>query len=200
MREQLNNWIRRAFDAYDNLTDREQTLVKWMAVIVPTMGLVFFGIAVDRSLTSIEQKIREDEQVLDLLERVAPQYRRKRASHDPGRYAEKFATEKVENNDVKLTSFVATHATATGVNVDSYDENDRPLESSSEDESTLMKRQVTVEINDVQMNKLTDLLERLEVADKPVFVERTKIIRQRNAEGSVRATLVVTTFKRKAEG
>ncbi|MFB6265224.1 MAG: hypothetical protein ABEL76_16620 [Bradymonadaceae bacterium] len=200
MRERLNNWIRWAFDAYADLTDREQKLLTAMAIVVPLAGLAFFGLLVDRSFKSIEDDIRENEQILEMLEKVAPRYKRQKAKSDPGRYARKFAPKKIENNKVKLTSFVATHATATGVNVDSYDENDRPLESGGKDGSTLMKHQVIVEINEVQMAKLTDLLERIELSEKPVFIERTKLVRRRNAKGSVRATLVVTTFKRKAKG
>jgi hypothetical protein len=116
--------------------------------------------------------------------------------------ASQFTPEAIENNDIKLTSFVATNASRVGVSVDSYDENDRPIGSGSEDDSgsTLSKVQLNVDINSVPFPKLMRLLERIEVANEPVVIERVRMTRRSRTQGTVRATIVVTTFKKKADG
>lgn len=185
---------------YEGMTEREQMLVKVAGIVLPVIALTFVGLFFNNSLSSVHQEIDEHEQMLKLLGDVAPEYR-KTQKKSGNKTTGKFSNEALEQNDVKLTSFVATHATAVGVQVDSYDENERPLGSESDEESSsLTKLRVTVKIREADHEKLMKLLERIETAGEPVVIERITMTQKRRDPGKVRATLIVTTYKRKAKG
>lgn len=185
---------------YTGLNDREQMLLKVAGVVVVVMALILITLLFNRSLTSVEQEIDQYEEALDAISEVAPKVR---AQTDQGASprASQFSPEAIETNDVKLTSFVATNASRVGVSVDSYDEDSRPIGSGSDDESgtTMSKVQLNVEINSVSFPKLMQLLEQLEIASEPVVIERVRMTRRSRSQGTVRATIVVTTFKKKAD-
>jgi type II secretory pathway component PulM len=186
---------------YTGLNDREQMLLKIAAVVILVMALILITLLFNRSLNSVEQEIAEYEEALDAISEVAPKVRGQ-SNQGANPRASQFTPEAIENNDIKLTSFVATNASRVGVSVDSYDENDRPIGSGSEDDSgsTLSKVQLNVDINSVAFPKLMQLLERIEVANEPVVIERVRMTRRSRTQGTVRATIVVTTFKKKADG
>jgi hypothetical protein len=185
---------------YEGLTEREQMLVKVAGVVLPVIALTFVGLFFNNSLSTVRQQIDDHEQMLKLVGDVAPKYQ-KSQKKGADKQAGKFSNEALEKNDVKLTSFVATHATAVGVQVDSYDENERPLGSENDEESSsLTKLRVTVKIREADHEKLMKLLERIETANEPVVIERITMTQKRRDPGKVRATLIVTTYKRKAKG
>lgn len=185
---------------YEGLTEREQMLVKVAGVVLPVIALTFVGLFFNNSLSTVRQQIDDHEQMLKLVGDVAPKYQ-KSQKEGTDKQAGKFSNEALEKNDVKLTSFVATHATAVGVQVDSYDENERPLGSENDEESSsLTKLRVTVKIREADHEKLMKLLERIETANEPVVIERITMTQKRRDPGKVRATLIVTTYKRKAKG
>lgn len=186
---------------YNGLNDREQMLLKIAGVVILAMALILIALLFNRSLNSVQQDIDQYEEALDVIGEIAPKVRAQ--SDDGGNSkAAKFAPQVIENNEIKLTSFVATNASRVGVSVDSYDESSRPIGSSSEDDSgsSLSKVQLNVEINSVPFPKLMQLLEGIEVANEPVIIERVRMSRRSRSQGTVRATVVVTTFKRKADG
>lgn len=187
---------------YGGLNEREQMLVKIAGVVLPLVLLTIVGLLVDRSLDSVRRDIDKQKQLLTLLGDVAPQYQQQKEKSGADKKSAKFSPERLEKNKVKLTSFVATHATAVGVQVDSYDETERPIGSDTEDEKgpSLYKLQVSVEIREAAFDKLLKLLERIEMASEPVVIERITLSEKRRKKGKVRATLIVTTFKRKAKG
>ena len=185
---------------YEGMTEREQVLVKVAGVVLPVIALTFVGLFFNNSLSSVRQQIDEHEQMLELIGDVAPEYQKSQKKGGE-KTSGKFSNEALEKNDVKLTSFVATHATAVGVQVDSYDENERPLGSDNDEESSsLTKLRVTVKIREADHEKLMKLLERIETANEPVVIERITMTQKRRDPGKVRATLIVTTYKRKAKG
>jgi type II secretory pathway component PulM len=183
-------------DRYSDLTNREQTLLKVGAVIVPLMVVTFVGILVNRSFDSVEENIARYEKVIDLVNQVAPDIRQRQSSSTGNSFTAKFSSEAIENNEVGMTSFVSTHAAAAGVKVDSYNENKQPKDTGDDSESSLIKVELDVQINEVELSKLLQLLERIETSNKPVFVERIKTTRRRREKGQVRVNLVVTTYKR----
>lgn len=192
---------RRISEAYGDLNDREKLLVKVAGVVLPLVALAFVAILFNQSLATVRSDIEGYERTLKLLGDVAPSYA-SRQEEGESRQSEQFSNEAIESNDLDLTSFVATHATAVGVQVDTYDESQRPIGSEGEgdDESSLYKHQVTVKVRDATIDKIRKLLERIETADKPVVIERIKISKKDRDEAKVRSDLVVTTFKRKAKG
>lgn len=196
----MSNLLQTLVDRYSDLTDREQLLLKGGAVIVPLMAIIAIGILVNRSFHSVEQEIDRYEDVIELINQVGPDLRRQRASSDQNTFVEKFSREAIKKNEVGMTSFVSTQAAAAGVKVDSYNENKQPKDTGQNDEdSTLLKVELDVQINEVTFDKLLRLLERIETSSKPVFVERIKLTRRRRQEGKVRVKLVVTTYKRESK-
>lgn len=200
----LDSLEQRLTDIYENLNDREQLLVKVAGVLLPLILLTFIGLVFNNSLNTTRTEIDEKQELLNKLAEIAPDYNNNKEDGAEKQQA-KFSPEAIQNNNVKLTSFVATHATAVGVQVDSYDESERPISSSggeAEDdgESSLYRADVTVEIRGAKTDKLLKLLERIETADKPVVLERVTLTNQRRNAGEVRATIIVATFKRKANG
>jgi len=194
IRNRLNDW-------YSERNDREQLLLKVAAAVLPIVGLAFVGVLHSQSLQTIRNDIETYEETLDLLGDVAPKYRGKNAASNEEKQTEKFSREALENNDLKLTSFVATHATAVGIQVDSYDEGERRLGSGEDGEGPAVnKLQVDVEIRSAPVDKVMQLLERIEKADEPVVIERMTLSKQNSDKGTVGATIVVTTFERTAEG
>ncbi len=199
------DWLeQRLTDIYDNLNDREQLWVKIAGVVLPLVLLTFIGLVFNNSLNATRTEIDEKKELLDKLAKIAPDYNKNQEDGAEQQQA-KFSPEAIENNNVKLTSFVATHATAVGIQVDSYDESERPISSSGgeaegDGESSLYRADVTVEIRGATTDKLLKLLERIETADKPVVLERVTLTNQRRNAGEVRATIIVATFKRKANG
>ncbi len=192
-------------DTYDDLNDREQLWVKIAGVILPLVFLTFVGLLFNQSLDSVRTTIDERQELLSKLAEVAPEYRERQKKGETDQTQTKFSPEAIEENDVKLTSFVATHATAVGIQVDSYDESERPISSSGEEqddeeEASLYRAEVTAEIRGASNEKLLKLLERIETADEPVVLERITVTNNKREASKVRADIIVTTFKRKATG
>lgn len=194
IRQRIGDW-------YAERNDREQLLIKIAGVVLPLVALAFVTVWHNQTLNTTRDQIERYEQTLDLLGDIAPRYRGKKDSEED-KGAEKFSREALENNDIKLNSFVATHATAVGVQPDSYNQNERRLGGGDEEteDSPLLKLNVEVEIREAQIDKVKRLLERIEKADEPVVIERVTLSKKKRDTGKVRAELVVTTFKRKAEG
>lgn len=192
---------KRIGDWYADRNDREQLLIKLAGVVLPLVALAFVAILHNQSLDSTRNQIETYEETLDLLGDVAPKYQNRKDSEGDDQ-SQKFSRKALENNDIKLTSFVATHATAVGIQVDSYDESERRLGGGDDEDekSPLNKKQVDVEIRQAPIDKVMQLLERIEKANKPVVIERMTLSRKKRDTGKVRATIVVTTFERKAEG
>ena len=195
----------RISESYEQLNDREQMLVKVAGAVLPLVALTFIGLIFNNSLASVRKDIDKKERLLTMVSDVAPKYQKSQDDKEGGKKqkAARFSREAIDNNSVKLTSFVATHATAVGVQVDSYDESERPIGSDGgdgDDGASLYKADVTAKIRDVSMDKLLKLLERIETADKPVILERITLTNKRREKGKVRATVIVSTFKRKGKG
>lgn len=193
---------KRLRDFYGGLTDREQMLLKVTGGVLSILAMILITLLFNQTLNSTRQKIDTYEKTLEQIADVAPEIRARKGNAQGEDKEQRFSPEELEKNDIKLTSFVATHATAAGVKVDSYDENKRPIGSDSEDDSgpSLEKIQLTVDINEAKFSKLMNLLERIELTDKPVVIERVRVTRRSRDQGTVRATIVVTTFKQKAKG
>jgi len=194
IRQRIGDW-------YAERNDREQLLIKIAGVVLPIVALAFVAIWHNQSLNETRNEIERYEQTLNLLGDIAPKYRGKNDSEGEGA-SDKFSREVLENNDIQLNSFVATHATAVGLQPETYDDNKRRLGGGDDEseQSPLVKFTVDVEIREARIEKVKQLLERIETVDDPVVIERVTLSKKKRDTGKVRAELVVTTFKRKAEG
>jgi len=194
IRQRIGDW-------YAERNDREQLLIKIAGVVLPIVALAFVAIWHNQSLNEMRNEIDRYEQTLDLLGDIAPKYRGKNDSEGE-EASDKFSREVLENNDIQLNSFVATHATAVGLQPETYDDNKRRLDGGDEEseQSPMVKFTVDVEVREARIEKVKQLLERIETADDPVVIERVTLSKKKRDTGKVRAEFVVTTFKPKAEG
>lgn len=178
----------------ENLSDRERKLLFAMVIILPLLAMIVLVGVIHGSLSEVETQTMEYRQSLEMLSIAAPTIaeRKQKASGD-NELSAKFTDEAMRNNELKLTSFVATQAAAVNISVDSYDEQKIPLGSNKEG-PMVVEKQLRVDINEAEMDKLLKLLERIETAEEPVVIKRLDLRRQRRNPGEVRVRLVVSTF------
>ena len=90
---------------------------------------------------------------------VAPVYLQKKQASSEG--GARFSTEVLTSNNIKLTSFVATHAAAVEMKIDNYDEKELPL-SDKKGGPIIIEYTVRANVRSTEMTKLLQLLDRIE--------------------------------------
>lgn len=182
------------------LSDRERKGLMAMGLILTFLLVALIVGLFQRSLGELERETVRYEQALNMLAMVGPQYMQNSAqTEDSSGRSARFSAEVLTNNDLKLTSFVATHAAATNITVSSYDEDQITLGAKSKTDTgpITIERQLRVDIREAEMDKFLELLERIENSREPVIIKRMDVRALRNQQGSVRALLVVSTYIRR---
>ena len=181
----------------DNLNERERMLLKAMLGVFVLLGLfVIVGLA-QRSVSELEVETAQYQTALDLLAAEGPAFlaAQQGTDEDEMTRADLFTEEVLQDNQVQLTSYVASHASAVNVSVSSYDVDEQPLGSRGDDSGPLIEeRQLRVDIRNAEMDKFIELLHRIEESREPVVIKRIDVRSVRD-EGKVRALLVVSTFQ-----
>lgn len=186
--------------ALSKLSPREQKYLMAMGGIFFLLGLFITVNLFQSSLQELEADTQSLQQALNTLALAGPAYIQRTGDVSAGdpRTA-RFSDEILTNNELRLTSFVATHAAATNITVNSYDEDQIPLGSRSKTDSgpVVIERQLRADIREAQMENLLKLLERIENSGEPVVIKRLDVRAQRGREGQVRAMLIVSTYVRR---
>ena len=186
--------------AFDNMSEREQNLLKIMLGIFAVLGLVLVIGLAQRSVADLEQQTQQQQVILDLLATEGPAFAAAQAggaSDDPMTRADLFTDDVLRDNPVQFHSFVDTHAAAVGLTVSSYGSDEHPLGSgrSGEDEGPMIiERQMRVDLRNADMDRLIEFLHRVEESSEPVVIKRIDI-RSVQDEGQVRALIVMSTFQ-----
>lgn len=185
----------------DDLSDRERTLLKVMGgvfVVFVFSMVVFFA---QQSIAEIEEETARYDTVLELIASEGPAYMQAQAegeAEETDSRADLFTEEVLQDNDVQLTSYVAQHASAVDVDVSSYDTDEHPLGADDlggdEDGPLIIERQLTADVRGAEMDRVVEMLHRLEESTEPVVVKRLDI-RSVREPGDVRGLLVVSTFE-----
>ena len=187
---------------YDELSEREQMLIKLMLGVFAALALFVVVALAQQAVMDLEEQTMQYESALSLLASQGPEYATAQAvgDDDDGEVtrADLFTDEVLRDNQVQLTSYVASHASAVDVSVSSYDVDEQPLGSSrrGDEESGPMieERQLRADIRNADMDKLIELLHRIEESREPVVIKRIDVRSVRD-EGKVRALLIVSTFQ-----
>lgn len=182
------------------LTERERRLAMAMFAVFGVILILVPVTLVQGSMDEVQTETEQYRNALDLLAAGAPQYLEQKKSQKQNQSHKDVSDEVLENNDLKLTSFVAEQASAVDITVTSYDEDQLPFGDSKSDEGPIIiENQLRVEIREAEMAKLVSLMDRIEKSKEPVFIKRLDVRkhRARNSEGKVRAVLTVSTFVRK---
>lgn len=189
-------------DGYSDLTEREQKLVVAMAIILPLVAITLVVGLFVRSLDSVESQTRAYENALELVAAGGPSFiEQQNEGNDADSLAAQFTEEVLTNNEVKLTSFIASKASSAGVKVSSYDSEEIPIGSKSGDKSgpLVIEKRVKIDIRDVQNDELLKFLEEIESSGEPVVVKRIDLRAKTRSPGEVRARVEVSTFVKKPQ-
>ncbi len=187
-------------DFYAGLTDREQKLVVAMAVVLPLVVVALVIGVFNRSLSEIESQSQSYENALELVSAGGAEFAKKQNAQDEDSgLAAQFTDEVLDDNQVKLTSFIASKATAAGVSVSSYDSEEHPIGSSSGSKSgpIIVERRVKVDIRDARHDDILKFLEQIESSGEPVVIKRVDLRGKARSPGEVRARVEVSTFDRR---
>lgn len=179
---------------YANLSDSEKRYVQIAAVFFPLLAITVGIIVFAQSIGEIETETQRYKSNLDLLATTAPVYLEQQKSAEQATSHKKLDDEVMRNNDIKLTTFVDTHADKAGINVSSYDEDELPFGDKNESGPIIIEQQLRVEIREAEMADLVQLMDRIEKDTKPVFIKRIDIRKRGRDPGDIRAILTVSTF------
>lgn len=184
--------------AWSKLSQRERTYVGALAVnfvlITLALGVYFY----QKYETTTQLQINNSQSALNKLAEVGPDFLARKAAAakvDPA--TQRFSPEKLKSNDLKLTSFVATHASATNIKVDNYDEKSVILSSGKDGGPQITKKIVRLTIREAKMADLLRMLDRIEKDRQPVVIERINLREVRRKPGYVRANVSVVTYIQK---
>ena len=191
---------KREGNALAKLTDRERKLLILMACtmsfLLVSLGLYLFKQSQDKTRAEIMQY----ERALDALQEYGPRYLAKLQEEEQGlktKEDQKFSPEKLKKNTVRLTSSVASHASAVDIKVDNYDEDQLNLTTAKDGGPIITENQVKVDIRLAEMDKLIKLLDRIEKSNEPIVVKRISLRDIPRDPGKVRANLVISTYVQK---
>ncbi len=186
--------------ALSNLSEREKKLVVLMLInfcVLTIAGAIYFF---TQSQDSTRKEITQYEKTLEALQEFGPVYISQQAQENgtSDADAQRFSADVLKNNRLKLTSFVATHASAVDIKIDNYDEDELPLSAGNKDGGPIItENQIKIDIKEGEMDKVILLLDRIEQSKEPVIIKRINLRELRRKPGMVRANLVISTFIQK---
>jgi len=183
---------------WTNMTERERRLVLGLLANFVVLGSFLGVYSLQQALTGIEDEIAGYKKALTTMAQFGPDYiARKNAEKVDDGNASKFTEEVMKDNDLKLTSFVAEHASAVDLKIDNYDEDVSPKSAGKDGEPIIDELALRVNVRQAEVKKVLQLLDRIESSPEPVVIKRINMRDIRNKEGFVRADLTVSTFVQK---
>lgn len=197
--------VSRLKEALDNLTERERMLLKVMFGVFAVLALSVVVFLAQQSTADLEEETIRYETALELLATEGPAFAEQQAESSEDEaltHADRFTEEVLRDNQVQLTSDIAAHAAAVDVNVSSYDTDEQPLGEDNfgeEEGPMIIERQLQIDIRGAEMDRLIEMLHRIEESRDPIVIKRLDI-RSVREEGQVRALVAVSTFEYGDEG
>jgi hypothetical protein len=179
--------------------ERQKLMLLVLNFLVLGMGSAIYMFY--QSLGAMEEEIERYRQAIEAMAEVAPKLAEAKAAAAQGAEdsASRFTPEILSKNDLKLTSFVASHATAADIKIENYDEDSIILSNNKDTGASLVEKIVKVEVREVEFDKLLNFLERIETSREPVVIKvislRAKDTKKR--DGLVRASLQISTYVQK---
>lgn len=181
------------------LSEREKMQLGGLGLFLMCMAAIGAVIFFQRAMEKIEASTGAYQDALDYLAMAGPEYVEQVAALNAQSTHKNIDDETLNNNALKLTSFVAEQAQAAKIEVSSYDEDEMPFGGKKNAGPIVIEKQLRFEIRRAQMEQLMDLLDRIHQSPEPVFVKRLDIRAQRNVPGEVRAIVTVSTYVKREE-
>ncbi len=191
---------------FNRLSSREKRLlVVW---VFSMMGIVAFivGVQINSAIEKRSEGIESYERALKLIRDRQDEYilDNKAAGAKP-------LKERIDNNDLKLQTFLDAEAMRFDLKINNFKEQSLPLggkRGKKDEKATVIEESVTIEIEKADFKKFAQLVDKINNAPELLVIKRIHIQKprnRRNAVGSdanpreVRVTMTVSTFK-KGEG
>lgn len=184
-------------ESFSNLSDREKKMVMAMAAVLPILAMALVLGIFNRSLDTIETNTRQYQQALDYLAMAGPEFAEKKsASQNQSGPAAYFTDEVLEDNELKLRTFLLTQASTAGIKISSLDSEEIPIGSKSGDKSgpIILEKRMKVDIRDAKHQDLLKFLEEIETSGEPVVIKRIDMRGKRRQPGEIRARVEVSTY------
>ncbi len=185
----------------DNLTEREQMLLKVMLGVFALLALSVVIFLAQQATVELEERTARYQTALDLIATEGPSFVEQEVDDDDGDFthADLFTDEVLQDNPVQLRGEVAAHAEAVGVSVSSYDTDEQPLGGNGfgDDDNggpLVIERQLQIDVRNAEMDRLVEMLHRIEESRDPMVITRIDMRSVRD-DGHVRALVSVATYE-----
>lgn len=185
---------------YQNLSERERKLLVLWGFAMGFIALFLIGNFAWSSLDDLDTRLVEHQEALELISsRQARYLQAKGATGDS-------VEAKLNNNDLRLTTFLDKEATRYEVKITSFKDGSNPVGAKKGSKDTaaaagLTEEWATVTIEGVEYGKLIRFIDALAASKEIIVLKRIDITRPRRGKEAdkVEATLTVSTFKRKKQ-
>ena len=199
--EEKPGLIGRLEQTWERLSVREQRLAILWIVAMALMASFLIGYKSWTAITDVGEAVEQNKEALDLIDR-------KRAAFlaNMGSDGEGSLQDRIETNELKLTTFLDKEASKFDLKIDNFKESSAPVGSKNSKKDvaagTLMEESVNVNIRDAEYNKFARFLDAIERSRELLVIKRVEVNRRRRSEdqSKVDVQLTVSTFKTKREG
>lgn len=183
--------------AFTRLSPRERKLLLlWIVAMVVIAGFLLSTTVLSR-LDDMETRIAENQEALDLITRKQAQYLASTSGTGNSLDA------RLAKNDIRLTTYLDKQATRFDVKISNFKDGENPVggKKGAKVATGIVEEWVAVDIDQVEYDKVTRLLDALQSSPELLVVKRIEITRARRGGGQdkVDAKLTVSTFKKKKE-
>ncbi len=181
------------------LGDTDPRLVIGLVICLCLLGLTLVGYLFNKNQEKTTKEIEQYKAILKLVGDEGPAYLARQQALQDGPEDNRFTAEKLTNNRLQLTTFVAGHAEATSVKVDNYDEDQIALNASKDGGPIITEKLVKLDIRETQLSDLFQMLERIEKSREPVVIRRMNLREIPRKDGFVRAQITISTYIQKPQ-
>lgn len=187
-------------DALDRLSFREKVMLAVMGFAIFAF-VVFLGVfLVSSRLSELEDGLSTKREALRLLMARKDDYLKQQATGNGD------IRERIEGNDLNLTTFADGHAKAVGIQFDDYKDSRRPVylkkrpQGGREQKPDLMEEQLEVRFKRVAIASLTAFLDRVDREERrPVAVKKLSIKTLWSARDKLSGSITLATWKKPEE-
>ncbi|MEL6179849.1 MAG: hypothetical protein AAFS10_12895 [Myxococcota bacterium] len=194
--------IGRIEQTWAGFTQREQRLVTAMLIILPLLAVFLIGTRSWNALSDLGTAVEENKAALELIERKRGAYL---ASKGSGGGA-KSLKERIETNELKLTTFLDKEASKFSLKIDNFKESSAPVGSKGSKKDVaaggVIEESVNVNIRDAEYSKFARFLDAIHRSRELLVIKHVEVNRRRRAQdqSKVDVQLTISTFKTKREG
>ena len=173
-------------DLLASMSPRDRSL--FIGMVTALIFAVVFGsvYAMNRSLSSLDQRIDDREQTLQLVTVMAEEYQASSAQ------VEQIEAELRRHAGTDLSAFLEQSAEKTGIKA----QLDAVKEKSTAEEGSLQEKLYAVSLSDLETSQLASFLVEIETAGFPMKIRSLKVkTRGRAGEKKLRVDMDVSAFK-----